>query len=97
MGDRLAPPGTEAAQSPRAVKSAVLFFSLAVLLAAPPLLAQCQTHSGLTYATYQDAAGQTQELKLELLVPSFPEVPSMEASWAPAELPHAAKRSGSRL
>ncbi|HEX5717907.1 MAG TPA: alpha/beta hydrolase fold domain-containing protein [Thermoanaerobaculia bacterium] len=52
------------------MKSAVLLFSLAVLLAAPPLLAQCQTHSGLTYATYQDAAGQTQELKLELLVPA---------------------------
>src|SRR5687767_6914489 len=63
-------PGTKAAQSPRAVKSAVLLFSLAVLLAAPTLLAQCQTHSGLTYATYQDGDGQTLPLKLELLVPS---------------------------
>ncbi|HWN41273.1 MAG TPA: alpha/beta hydrolase fold domain-containing protein [Thermoanaerobaculia bacterium] len=52
------------------MKSAVLLFSLAVLLAAPPLLAQCQNHSGLTYATYQDAGGQTRELKLELLVPA---------------------------
>jgi acetyl esterase/lipase len=52
------------------VKSAVLFISLAVLLAAPPLLAQCQNYSGLTYATYEDAAGQTQDLKLELLVPA---------------------------
>jgi acetyl esterase/lipase len=30
----------------------------------------CQTLSGLTYATYQDSGGQTQELQLELLVPS---------------------------
>ena len=52
------------------MKSAVLFTSLVVLLAAPPLQAQCQTWSDLTYATYQDAAGQTQELKLELLVPT---------------------------
>jgi acetyl esterase/lipase len=66
----VAPPGTKAAKSPLAVKSAALLISLAVLLAAPPLLAQCQTHSGLIYATYQDAAGQTQDLNLELLVPS---------------------------
>ncbi|HVG10757.1 MAG TPA: Calx-beta domain-containing protein [Thermoanaerobaculia bacterium] len=52
------------------MKSSALIFSIAVLLAAPPLLAQCQTYSGLTYGTYQDAAGQTQDLKLELLVPS---------------------------
>jgi acetyl esterase/lipase len=30
----------------------------------------CQTFPGLTFATYQNSAGQTQELKLELLVPS---------------------------
>lgn len=35
-----------------------------------PLRAQCTTHSGLTYATYQDSSGATQPLKLELLVPS---------------------------
>lgn len=39
-------------------------------ITASPIAAQtCQTHSGLTFATYQDAGGQTQELKLELLVP----------------------------
>lgn len=49
------------------------FVFLAILAGLPgsPAAAQtCQTHSGLTFATYQDAGGQTQELKLELLVPS---------------------------
>lgn len=52
------------------MKSTVLLVSLAVLFASAPLAAQCTTHSGLTYATYQDAAGQPQPLQLELLVPS---------------------------
>lgn len=60
----------EAALPPSAVKLAVLFLSLALLLAAAPILAQCTTYAGLTYGTDQDAAGQIQELKLELLVPS---------------------------
>lgn len=48
------------------------FFTLliALLAVAGSAQAQCQTFSGLTYATYQDSGGQTQELKLELLVPS---------------------------
>jgi acetyl esterase/lipase len=58
--------------NPRPVvkSAAVLLLSLVLLCAAAPLQAQCTTWSGLTYATYQDAAGQTQELKLELLVPT---------------------------
>lgn len=52
------------------MKSAVLLFSLALLAAVAPLRAQCTTHSGLTYATYQDSTGATQSLKLELLVPA---------------------------
>jgi acetyl esterase/lipase len=65
------------------VRSAVFLFSLAVLCAAAPLRAQCTTHSGLTYATYKDAAGQTQELKLELLVPSSatPSAPVPVVLW----------------
>ena len=47
------------------MKSAVLFFSFALLLACVPLQAQCTTHSGLTYATVQG-----QNLQLELLVPA---------------------------
>lgn len=52
------------------MKSAVFLFSLALLCAAAPLRAQCTTHSGLTYSTYQDSSGATKELKLELLVPT---------------------------
>lgn len=52
------------------MKSAVVLFSLALISAVAPLRAQCISHSGLTYATYQDSSGATKELKLELLVPS---------------------------
>lgn len=49
----------------------LLFVSLAILAGLRPAAAQatCQSYPGLTFATWQDAAGQAQELKLELLVP----------------------------
>jgi acetyl esterase/lipase len=48
----------------------------------PRVLAQsCQTHTGLTYATYVDGAGQTQELKLELLIPSGAAAPLPLVIW----------------
>ncbi|MFL6198979.1 MAG: Calx-beta domain-containing protein [Thermoanaerobaculia bacterium] len=52
------------------MRFAVLLLSSALLLAAAPLLGQCTTWSGLTYGTYQDSGGLTQELKLDLLVPT---------------------------
>jgi acetyl esterase/lipase len=49
------------------------FFTLLIALfalAGNARAQSCQTFTGLTFATYQDSGGQTQELKLELLVPS---------------------------
>ncbi|HWM94485.1 MAG TPA: prolyl oligopeptidase family serine peptidase [Thermoanaerobaculia bacterium] len=45
-------------------------FALSLILGSVSLQAQCQTYSDLTYATYQGSGGTTQELKLELLVPT---------------------------
>lgn len=45
-------------------------FLIALAFAAGARAQSCQTFTGLPFATYQDAGGQTQELKLELLVPS---------------------------
>lgn len=70
--------GTEAALIARVVRSptwktskilTVLILTLAASAGRAHAQA-CQTFSGLTYATWQDSGGQTQELKLELLVPS---------------------------
>lgn len=46
-------------------------FALLTALAVPSLSSaqSCQTYTGLTYGTYVDRNGATQELKLELLVP----------------------------
>jgi acetyl esterase/lipase len=68
-----------------------------VLACAAPVAAQtCQTFSGLTYATYLDRFGVSQDLKLELMVPVVP-------AGAPAPVPlviyvHGGGwKSGSRL
>lgn len=56
-----------------ACKTSKILTALILILAASAgrVHAQaCQTFAGLTYATWQDSGGQTQELKLELLVPS---------------------------
>ncbi|HYG65215.1 MAG TPA: Calx-beta domain-containing protein [Thermoanaerobaculia bacterium] len=41
----------------------------------------CQTHTGLTYATYVDGGGQTQPLQLELLVPTGAAPPRPVVIW----------------
>ncbi|HEY9420803.1 MAG TPA: alpha/beta hydrolase fold domain-containing protein, partial [Thermoanaerobaculia bacterium] len=41
----------------------------------------CETHSGLTYGTYVSGSGQTQELKLELLVPKGATAPTPLVMW----------------
>lgn len=41
----------------------------------------CETHSGLTFGTYVDGAGQTRELKLELLVPAGAPAPTPLVLW----------------
>jgi acetyl esterase/lipase len=62
--------------------------------AASPSFAQsCQTYSGLTYATYVDAAGTTKELKLELLVPTSASGPVPVVVWTHG----GGWRGGSRL
>jgi acetyl esterase/lipase len=79
-------PGMEAAKS-EAVRNRVrtILVALGLLLtgiAGVGARAQtCQTFSGLTYATYQDSAGQTQELKLELLVPAGAAAPVPVVVW----------------
>jgi acetyl esterase/lipase len=49
------------------------FLSFASSLSAQP----CETYAGLAYGTYVDAAGQTQELLLDLMIPG----------WAPSPIP----------
>lgn len=67
--------------------------TFAVLLPAESRAQTCQTHTGLTYATYIDRYGQTQELKLELLVPSGATAPAPLVIWVHG----GGWKSGSRL
>jgi acetyl esterase/lipase len=59
----------------------VLGLFLAVLAGRGARAQTCQTFSGLTFATYQDSAGQTQQLKLELLVPTGVAAPVPVVVW----------------
>lgn len=72
----------------------VLFLlTFAVLLPLDSGAQTCQTHTGLTYATYIDRYGQTQELKLELVVPSGATAPAPLVIWVHG----GGWKSGSRL
>lgn len=66
------------------MKSYAFALSLAVLALASPSLSyaqSCQTYTGLTYGTYVDRSGATQELKLELLVPQGVSGPVPVVVW----------------
>jgi acetyl esterase/lipase len=70
--------------------------SLALLALAfsSPILAQtCQTYTGLTYGTYVDGSGVTQNLQLELLVPQGVSGPVPVVLW----IHGGGWRTGSRL
>jgi acetyl esterase/lipase len=54
---------------------------LALLIAGRAAHAQCQTVSGLTYATYVDGSGQTQALQLDLLLPASAPAPLPTVLW----------------
>ena len=61
---------------------AVCLLTLELLAIGDSALAQsCQTFSGLTYGTYVDSAGQTQDLQLELMVPSGAASPAPVVIW----------------
>lgn len=66
---------------------------LTLVLASPVLAQTCQTWPGLTYGTYVDAAGATQPLQLELLVPQGVSGPVPVVLW----IHGGGWKSGSRL
>lgn len=63
--------------------SAVLCLPVLAFLAtgAPASAQSCQTFSGLTYGTYVDSSGQTQNLQLELMVPAGAASPVPVVIW----------------
>ena len=69
-------------------------FSFTASLSVDPALAQtCQTLSGLTYGTWVDSTGQTQNLQLELLLPTGATSPTPLVIW----IHGGGWKSGSRL
>jgi acetyl esterase/lipase len=67
--------------TPRQAAAAFVLALGALLAAGQQAHAQCQTVSGLTYATYVDGGGKTQPLLLDLLLPSGVAAPLPLVIW----------------